>query len=97
MARPDTSHCTPHPGDGSCERCGAVPAVALPTVLCDECSDGVKRAEIAEMLLRSWLAWEDLDRGSEDAGDVAKIRRHLIDDTSRALLPPPATGRRSQR
>ena len=27
----------PHPGDGSCDRCGCVPSVAIPTALCDEC------------------------------------------------------------
>ncbi len=38
----------PHPGDGSCDHCGRVPAVDIPTSLCNECRDGVKRAEAAE-------------------------------------------------
>ena len=37
-----------HPGDGSCDHCGKVPAIDIPTSLCDECRDGVKRAEKAE-------------------------------------------------
>ncbi len=29
----------PAPGDGSCDRCGRVPSVHIPTSLCDECLD----------------------------------------------------------
>ena len=38
----------PHPGDGTCENCGKCPSVYIPTSLCDECIDGVARAESAE-------------------------------------------------
>lgn len=38
-------------GDGSCDHCGKVPAIIMPTSLCDECRDGVKRAEKAEAQL----------------------------------------------
>jgi len=38
-------------GDGSCDHCGAVPSIIMPTSLCDECADGVKRAEAAESQL----------------------------------------------
>jgi len=40
----------PHPGDGSCDHCGKVPSIAIPTSLCDECRDGLKRAEKAEQI-----------------------------------------------
>ena len=43
-------------GDGSCDHCGCVPAIVMPTSLCDECRDGVKRAEIAEAKLAA-LDW----------------------------------------
>lgn len=39
------------PHDGSCDRCGKVPAIVMDTVLCDECMDGVKRAKSAERAL----------------------------------------------
>ena len=29
----------PHPGDGSCDHCGKVPAIDIPTSLCDECGE----------------------------------------------------------
>lgn len=44
-----------------------------------------RRAKSAEALLQGWLAWEDLERGSEDADDVAKIRQHLVEDTRRII------------
>lgn len=27
----------PHPGDGSCDNCGAIPSVDIPTALCPDC------------------------------------------------------------
>ena len=35
----------PHPGDGSCDKCGAVPATHVPMVLCPECYGTEKRIE----------------------------------------------------
>ncbi len=29
----------PHPGDGACDRCGAIPSVDIPTSLCTDCLD----------------------------------------------------------
>jgi hypothetical protein len=37
----------PHPGDGSCDKCGAVPAMHVPMVLCPKCYGDEKR--IAEL------------------------------------------------
>lgn len=43
-------------GDGSCDHCGRVPSIVMPTSLCDECVDGLKRAETAEAELTSLRA-----------------------------------------
>jgi hypothetical protein len=46
----------PHPGDGSCDHCGAIPAVDIPTSLCEECRKGVARAESAERRVSELVA-----------------------------------------
>ncbi len=74
-------------GDGSCDHCGCVPAIVMPTSLCDECRDGVKRAEIAEAKL---AALEALCRDyitNLDAGyDV--LASHATDRIREAINPP---------
>ena len=45
----------PHPGDGSCDKCGAAPAVHVPMSLCRECYGTEKRIEDLEDLLRAAL------------------------------------------
>ena len=41
----------PHPGDGSCDKCGAAPAVHVPMSLCRECYGTEKRiARLEERL-----------------------------------------------
>ena len=41
----------PHPGDGSCDRCGVVPATHVPMSLCPECYGTEKRiARLEERL-----------------------------------------------
>ena len=35
-------------GDGSCDHCGRVPAIIMPTSLCEDCVNGIKRAEKVE-------------------------------------------------
>ena len=45
----------PHPGDGSCDRCGVVPATHVPMSLCPECYGTEKRIEDLEDLLRAAL------------------------------------------
>lgn len=49
----------PHPGDGSCDHCGKIPAVDIPTSLCDECRNGVNRAKAAEERVRELAARND--------------------------------------
>ena len=56
----------PHPGDGSCDHCGRVPAVDIPTSLCNECRDGVKRAEAAEAELATLKSRLDDSRTNAD-------------------------------
>lgn len=66
----------PHNGDGSCEHCGKVPAIDIPTSLCDECRDGVKRAQSAELqVTRLRAALEGLLKYSPLSGDMALMIR----------------------
>lgn len=60
----------PHPGDGSCDHCGCIPSIDIPTSLCDECRDGVKRAEAAESQVS--VLTEELEelRGWKDSARV---------------------------
>ena len=44
----------PHPGDGSCDRCGVVPATHVPMSLCPECYGTEKRIEALERRLVSY-------------------------------------------
>lgn len=62
----------PHPGDGSCDRCGAVPSVDIPTALCPGClelltSTESLQAENAELRL-------DL----RDMTDQRDSRQHVL-------------------
>src|SRR6185312_2451049 len=57
-------------GDGSCDHCGAVPAIAMSTSLCNECADGVARAESAERERDEWKRIaEEYRNPTSEAGD----------------------------
>ena len=43
----------PHPGDGSCDRCGAVPSVDIPTSLCPPCLEALTDCEKLEAALEA--------------------------------------------
>jgi hypothetical protein len=78
----------PHEGDGSCDHCGKIPSIAIPTSLCNECRDGVKRAETAEAQLahmRQLLLQTMADEGSYDLADwKADVEEALLSTTSSA-------------
>lgn len=58
--------------DGACDRCGVVPSVVMPTHLCDECADGVRRAEKAEAALADANASLALCAENTAAADLAQ-------------------------
>jgi hypothetical protein len=58
----------PPQGDGSCDRCGRVPSIAIPTSLCEECRDGVARAEKTEAELAT--ARQTIERLSAPVSDA---------------------------
>ena len=57
----------PHPGDGSCDRCGCVPSVDIPTALCTECLDLLTSTES--------LQTENAKLKEENAGLREKVDR----------------------
>jgi len=65
----------PPQGDGSCDRCGRVPSIAIPTSLCEECRDGVARAEKAEAELAT--ARQTIERLSAPVSDAEN--KYLFD------------------
>lgn len=70
----------PHPGDGSCDKCGAVPATHVPMVLCPECYGTEKRIAELEAALQFYAGrlredgngYEFDDEPSSITGGVAR-------------------------
>ena len=67
----------PHPGDGSCDRCGAVPSVDIPTALCPTCLEALTenttlRSELAELRETVEVAKKHLETAFAEDVDLAE-------------------------